>query len=50
MKLFLKKDGEDVPKLEFIEVILVHCNLVTNNYQQAFINNIKYKNHRIFIH
>ena len=30
------KDGEDVPKLES-EVILVHCNLVNNSYQQASI-------------
>ena len=29
------KDGEDVPKLEPIEVVLIHCNLVNNNYQQA---------------
>ena len=29
------KDGEDVPKLESVEVILLHCNLVNNNYQQA---------------
>ena len=29
------KDGEDVPKLESMEVVLVHCNLVNNNYQQA---------------
>ena len=29
------KYGEDVPKLECVEVILVHCNLVNNNYQQA---------------
>ena len=29
------KDGEIVPKLETVEVILVHCNLVNNNYQQA---------------
>ena len=29
------KDGEDVPKLEFVEVVLVHCNLINNNYQQA---------------
>ena len=29
------KDGENVPKLESVEVILVHCNLVNNNYQQA---------------
>ena len=26
------KDGEDVPKLESVEVVLVHCNLVNNNY------------------
>ena len=29
------KDGEDVPKLESVEVVLVHCNLVNNNYQQV---------------
>ena len=29
------KDREDVPKLESVEVVLVHCNLVNNHYQQA---------------
>ena len=29
------KDGEDVPKLESVGVVLVHCNLVNNNYQRA---------------
>ena len=29
------KDGENVPKLESVEVVLVHCNLVNSNYQQA---------------
>ena len=29
------KDGEDVPKLESAEVILVHCNIVNNSYQKA---------------
>ena len=29
------KDGELVPRLEVAEVVLVHCNLVNNNYQQA---------------
>ena len=29
------EDGENVSKLESIEVVLVHCNLVNNNYQQA---------------
>ena len=27
------KDGEHIPKLESVEVILVHCNLVKNDYQ-----------------
>ena len=27
------KDGEIVPRLETVEAILVHCNLVNNNYQ-----------------
>ena len=29
------KDGKDVPKLETVEVVLIHCNLVNNSYQQA---------------
>ena len=29
------KNGEDVPKLESVEVVLVHCNVVNNNYQQV---------------
>ena len=29
------KDGEDVPKLESVEVVLVHCNIVNNSYQEA---------------
>ena len=29
------KDGEDISKVEPAEVVLVHCNLVHNNYQQA---------------
>ena len=29
------KDGEDVPKLGSVEVVLVHCNLVNNSYQEA---------------
>ena len=29
------KDGENVPKLESLEVVLVHCNLVKNNYQHT---------------
>ena len=29
------KNGEDVPRLKSVEVVLVHYNLVENNYQQA---------------
>ena len=29
------KDGEYVPKLESVEAVNVHCNLVNDNYQQA---------------
>ena len=28
------KNGEDVPHLEITEVVLVHCNIVNNDYQQ----------------
>ena len=30
-----EKDGEDVSKLESVEVVLLHCNLVNSSYQQA---------------
>ena len=29
------KDGEIVPRLGTVEVVLIHCNLVNNSYQQA---------------
>ena len=28
------KNSENLPKLENVEVVLVHCNLVNNSYQQ----------------
>ena len=28
------KNSENVPKLENVEVVLVHCNLLNNSYQQ----------------
>ena len=34
------KDDEDVPKLESVEVILVHCNLVNNNYHKRLKYNL----------
>ena len=30
------KNSENVPRLENVEVVLVHCNLVNNSYQQAW--------------
>ena len=29
------KNSENVPRLENVEVVLLHCNLVNNSYQQA---------------
>ena len=29
------KNGENLPKLEIVDVILMHSNVVNNNYQQA---------------
>ena len=29
------EDVEDAPKLEYVEFVLVHCNLDNNSYQQA---------------
>ena len=29
------KNGENIPKLEIVEVVLVHCNLVKNDYQHT---------------
>ena len=29
------KNSENVPKLESFEVVLIHCNIVNNNYQQV---------------
>ena len=33
-KVTKDENGEDVPNLEVAEVVLVHCNLVNNDYQQ----------------
>ena len=43
------KNSELVPKLETVDLVLIHCNVVNNSYQQAskvlftFVNNKKYK-------
>ena len=33
-KITADKNGENVPHLEIAEVVLVHCNIVNNDYQQ----------------
>ena len=33
-KITKNKNGENVPHLEVVELVLIHCNLVNNDYQQ----------------
>ena len=33
-KITKDKNGENVPHLEIIKVVLIHCNIVNNDYQQ----------------
>ena len=33
-KITKDKNGENVPHLEIVELVLVHCNVVNNDYQQ----------------
>ena len=33
-KITKAKNGENVPHLEVTEVVLVHCNIANNDYQQ----------------
>ena len=33
-KITKDKNGENVPHLEVVELVLVHCNLANNDYQQ----------------
>ena len=34
IKITKDKNSENVPHLEITEVVLVHCNMVNNDYQQ----------------
>ena len=36
-KIIKDDNGENVPYLEIIEVLLIHCNVVNNSYQQNSI-------------
>ena len=33
-KITKDKNGENVPHLKITEVVLVHCNIINNDYQQ----------------
>ena len=33
-KIAKDKNGENVPRLEVVELVLIHCNLANNDYQQ----------------
>ena len=33
-KITKDKNGENVPNIEVVELVLIHCNLVNNDYQQ----------------
>ena len=33
-KITKDKNGENAPHLEVVELVLVHCNLINNDYQQ----------------
>ena len=35
-KIIKDKNGENVPHLEITEVVIVHCNIVNNDYLQGF--------------
>ena len=34
-KITKDKNSENVPHLEIVELVLIYCNLVNNNYQQS---------------
>ena len=34
IKITKNKNGENVPHLEVVELVLIHCNFVNKNYQQ----------------
>ena len=36
-KITKGKNGENVPHLEIVELVLIHCNLVNNDYQSRIL-------------
>ena len=54
-KITKDKNGENAPNLEIVELVLIHCNLVNNNYQQnsrvlyTFVPNKPFNEHLVFL-
>ena len=54
-KIAQDKSGENMPNLKITQVVLVHCNIVNNDYKQdsralyAFIPNKSLVNYQIFL-
>ena len=48
MKITKDENGKNVPQLEITEVVLIHCNIFNNDYQQdsrvlyAFVPNTRF--------
>ena len=49
-KVTKNENGENVPHLETAEVVLVHCNIVNNDYQQGSCIHLLYTFVYICIH
>ena len=41
-KITKDQNGENVPRLEVVELVLVHCSLVNNDYQQDSRHSVAY--------
>ena len=54
-KITEDKNDENVPHLEIFELVLIHCNIVNNNYQQNssskgyYLPNVEIKNYNVMI-
>ena len=44
------KNSENVPKLESLEVVLVHCNLVKNGYHHTLKVLFRFISNKLFGH
>ena len=49
-KITKNENGENVPYLEIPEVVLIHCNLVNNEYQQDSYTFVLNKSFRQLFH